>query len=69
MPSKPMPPELDEDFVDDPDDEESEEDEQFPIPQALLDAAGIESDEDYEDIPEVRPNIAPLARLKRSRKA
>lgn len=54
--------------IDDIEDNPSEEDEQFGIPPALLAAAGIESDEDWDALPEAKPNpVDPLARLNRVR--
>lgn len=63
-PNKPYEP----DDFDDLDDNPDEEDEQFPIPQALLDAAGVTTDEEYEAIPEAKPSAPVLARLGRARK-
>jgi hypothetical protein len=53
---------------DDIDDNPDEEDEQYGLPAALLAAAGVETDEDFDAIPLVKPNAKPLARLARIRK-
>jgi len=60
-------PDIEED-IDDVEDNPEEAEEQFDLPPALLAAAGIESDEDFDSIPEAKPNASPLARLARLRK-
>jgi len=62
MALNPKKPEIDDEDapepMDDFDDEDNpdDEDEQYALPQSLLEAAGIQSDEDWDEIPAATPD-------------